>query len=164
MFFTDFQHILEASVNLTVEGGVNLVDENCPGIVTLFCEGVDINQLRWRYNGDIRIFVYSSDSSPSQSQPSQTFPSVELATISQSSVDTNLANFTSILTANLSRLQSDNVMNIECGDAATFQIEPVNVQIIERSRPRDPSFSMVTTEYQSGRLNSVQVQWRKSVS
>ncbi|XP_064406026.1 uncharacterized protein LOC135351045 isoform X2 [Halichondria panicea] len=153
----------EASVNLTVEGGINLLDENCPGIVTLFCEGVDINQLRWRYNEVINIVIYSSDSSPSQSQPSQTaFLSVELVAISQNTVDTNRANFTSILTANLSRLQSDNVMNIECGDAATFQIEPVNVQIIDRSRPRDPRFSMVTTEYQSERLNSVQVQWRKS--
>ncbi len=141
------------------------MDENCPGIVTLFCEGVDINQLRWRYNEVINIVIYSSDSSPSQSQPSQTaFLSVELVAISQNTVDPNRANFTSILTANLSRLQSDNVMNIECGDAATFQIEPVNVQIIDRSRPRDPSFSVVTTEYQSERLNSVQVQWRKSVS
>ncbi|XP_064406008.1 uncharacterized protein LOC135351036 [Halichondria panicea] len=151
-----------ASVNLTVEGGVDLVDEICPGIVTLFCEGVDINQLRWRYNGDTNIFMYSSDSSPSQSQPSQTFLSVELVAISQNTVDPDRANFTSILTADLSRLQSDNVMNIECGDAAIFQIESVNVQIIDRSRPRDPRFSMVTTEYQSKRLNSVQVQWRKS--
>ncbi len=162
--FTDFQMITGASVNLTVEGGVDLVDEICPGIVTLFCEGVDINQLRWRYNGDTNIFMYSSDSSPSQSQPSQTFLSVELVAISQNTVDPDRANFTSILTADLSRLQSDNVMNIECGDAAIFQIESVNVQIIDRSRPRDPRFSMVTTEYQSKRLNSVQVQWRKSVS
>ena len=125
---------------------------------------MDINQLRWRYNGDIDIAIYSSDSSPSQSQPSQTFLSVELVAISQNSVATNRANFTSILTANLSRLQSDNVMEVICGDAATFQIEPVSVQIIDRSRPRNPSFSMVTTEYQSERLNSVQVQWRKSVS
>ncbi len=156
--------ITGASVDLTVEGGINLVDEICPGIVTLLCEGVDINQLRWRYNRDTNIFMYSADSSPSQSQLSQTFLSVELVTISQNMVDRNRANFTSILTANLSRLQSDNVMNIECGDAATFQIEPVNVQIIDRSKPRDPKFSMVTTEYQSKRLNSVQVQWRKSVS
>ncbi len=162
--FTDFQMITGASVNLTVEGGVNLVDEICPGIVTLLCEGVDINQLRWRYNGDTNIFMYSSDSSPSQSQPLQTFLSVELVAISQNTVDPNRANFTSILTADLSRLQSENVMNIECGDAATFQIESVNVQIIDRSRPRNPRFSMVTTEYQSKRLNSVQVQWRKSVS
>ena len=140
------------------------MDENCPGIVTLLCEGVDINQLRWRYNGDNNIVIYSSDSSPSQSQPSQTFPSVVLVSISQNMVDLNRANFTSILTANLSRLQSDNVMEIECGDAATFQIEPVNVRIIDRSEPRNPSFSMVTTEYQSERLSSVQVQWRKSVS
>ncbi len=165
MFFTDFQHILEASVNLTVEGGVNLEDENCPGIVTLLCEGVDINQLRWRYNGDTNIIIYSSNMAPSQSQPSQTaFLSVELVAISQNPVDPNRANFTSILIANLSLLQSDNVMNIECGDAATFQIKPVHVQIINQSRPRDPKFSVVTTEYQPERLNSVQVQWRKSVS
>ncbi len=152
--------ITGASVNLTVEGGVNLVDENCPGIVTLLCEGVDINQLRWRYNG-VNIVIYSSDSSPSQSQPSQTFPSVELVSISQNTVDLNRANFTSILTANLSRLQSDNIMEIECGDAATFQIEPVNVRIIDQ---KDPTFSMVTTEYQFERLRRVEVQWRKSVS
>ncbi len=140
------------------------MDENCPGIVTLFCEGVDINQLRWGYNEVNNIVIYSSDSSPSQSQLSQTaFLSVELVTISQSSVDPNRANFTSVLTANLSRLQSDNVMEIECGDTTTFQIEPVNVQIVNRSRPRDPSFSMVTAEYQSQTLSSVQVQWRKSV-
>ncbi len=141
------------------------MDENCPGIVTLLCEGVDINQLRWRYNGDNNIVIYSSDSSPSQNQPSQTaFLSVELVEISQNTVDPNRANFTSILTANLSRLQSDNVMEIECGDAATFQIEPVNVRIIDRSEPRNPSFSMVTVEYQFEELSSVQVQWRKSVS
>ncbi len=157
--------ITGASVNLTVEGGVDLMDENCPGIVTLLCEGMDINQLRWRYNGDNNIVIYSSDSSPSQNQPSQTaFLSVALVSISQNTVDRTRANFTSILTANLSRLQSDNVTEIECGDANTFQIKTVNVQIIERSRPRNPSFSMLTAEYQSERLLSVRVQWRKSVS
>ncbi len=140
-----------------------MLDENCPGIVRLFCEAVDINQLRWRY-GDKNIIIYFSDSSPSQSQPSQTFPSVELVAISQNTVDRNRANFTSILTANLSRLQYDNVTAIECGDANTFQIEAVSVKIIDRSRPRDPSFSMVTATYQSEGLSSVQVQWRKSVS
>ncbi len=132
--------ITGAGVNLTVEGGDLVNGEICPGIVTLFCEGVDINQMRWRYNGDINIITYSSDSSLSHSQLSQTFLSVELVAISQNMVDPNRANFTSILTANLSRLQSDNVMNIECGDATTIQIKPVNVQIVDRSRPRDPSF------------------------
>ena len=41
---------LQSSVSLTVEGGVSLVGPHCPETVRLFCEGVDLTVLMWRYN------------------------------------------------------------------------------------------------------------------
>ncbi len=96
--------------------------------------------------------------------PSETFPFAQLVNISQSTVDLNRANYSSILMANLSRLQSDSVMEIECGDAVIFQKLPVDVQIIERTPPRNPSIAMITVEYQSEGLDRVTIEWRKSVS
>ncbi len=154
-----------ASVDLTVLGGVSLVGDSCPGLVTLQCTGVDINQLRWRYNGANDIIIYSADDSPSSTVLSQTaFLEVQLTAISQNLVDLNRANYSSILTANLSRLQTDDVMEIECGDSTNSQTRTVEVQIIERSRPRNPSIAMVTALYQSEGLDSVQIEWSKSVS
>ena len=42
------EEVYSSSVSLTVEGGVSLVGEHCPGTVRLFCEGVDLTQLEWR--------------------------------------------------------------------------------------------------------------------
>ncbi len=156
---------LGASVDLIVRNGVSLVGNNCPGIVTLECEAIDTNQLRWRFNSVSTIMVYSADDSLSQSVPMQTaFLSVGLTAISQNTVDGTRANFSSILTANLSRLQSDSVMEIECGDPSTFEKLSVSVEIIERTPPRNPTIAMVTAEYQSEGLDSVTIEWRKSVS
>ena len=42
------EEVYLSSVSLTVEGGVSLVGEHCPGTVRLFCEGVDLTRLEWR--------------------------------------------------------------------------------------------------------------------
>ena len=42
------EEVYSSSVSLTVEGGMSLVGEYCPGTVRLFCEGVDLTQLEWR--------------------------------------------------------------------------------------------------------------------
>ncbi len=44
-------------VSLTVEGGGNLVGEHCPGTVRLFCEGVDLTLLEWRFYHDDDMYI-----------------------------------------------------------------------------------------------------------
>ncbi len=55
-------------VSLTVEGGVSLVGEHCPGTVRLFREGVDITVLRWTYNGDKSEIPHLGPDDPQQLQ------------------------------------------------------------------------------------------------
>ncbi len=156
---------LGVSVDLSVRNGVSLVGDNCPGIVTLECEAIDTNQLRWRFNGNNEIITYSADDSPFQTVPVQTaFLSVGLTAISQNTMDRSRANYSSFLMTNLSRLQSDDIMEIECGDPTTFEMLPVDVEIIERTPPRNPTIAMVTAEYKSEGVDSVTIEWRKSVS
>ncbi len=49
--------VYSSSVSLTVEGGVSLVGEHCPGTVRLFCEGVDITLLEWRFYHDDNMYL-----------------------------------------------------------------------------------------------------------
>ncbi len=59
LFSMNSEEVYSSSVSLTVEGGVSLVGEHCPGTVRLFCEGVDLTLLQWRlyYNDS----MYSSE-------------------------------------------------------------------------------------------------------
>ena len=88
-----------AGVSLTVEGGVSLVGEQCPGTVRLFCEGVHLTSLRWSYNTtNEEIHSFHPDSVIStQTVPNPAFISVDLRAVLQS-VEPNFGNFSSTLT------------------------------------------------------------------
>ena len=156
-------YCIGASVSLTVEGGVSLVGPHCPGTVRLFCEGVDLTSLRWRYNGDMNIISYFSDGL-NMSTPQLLITTVQLIAVEQNQNNRNLANFSSILTVNLSQLQSQNVTEISCGDPRKSKVEPVDVSIIEPGIPNTPTITTVTVGYQSRQLSSVEITWKKSVS
>ena len=134
-----------SSVSLTVEGGVSLVGPHCPGTVRLFCEGVNLTTLTWIYNGNIEIAdTYFSDD-PINTQKTTSNPaflSVQLIAVSQST--TIFANFSSILTVNLSQLEQQGIRNISCGDPSTMETVPVGVRILRESVPSDPQFDNVT--------------------
>ena len=134
---------LQSSVSLTVEGGVSLVGPHCPGTVKLFCEGVDLTTFRWTYNENINIGdFYHSDASPStQTNTSNpAFVSVQLTAVSQSSLHLAFANFSSILTVDLSQLEQQNIKNISCGDPVIIGTLPVDVYIIQDTVPDVPQF------------------------
>ena len=159
--------LAQSSVSLTVEGGISLVGPHCPGTVRLFCEGVELTSLRWRYNQNMAIISYLPDSTaPSETLPAQSaFLLVNLMKVTPKPNDPTLANFSSSLTINISQLQLHNgIIEISCGDPGISQVLPVNVSIIEPSVPSSPAISKVTAAYQSGELNSVIVTWMKSVS
>ena len=96
---------VQSSVSLTVEGGVSLVGPHCPGNVRLFCEGVELTVLMWRYNGTNGIEpTFASDATVSTlirtSNPA--FESVQLTAVSSF---IPFANFSSILTVVLYQLE-----------------------------------------------------------
>lgn len=155
-----------ASVTLTVDGGVSLVGEHCPGAIKLFCEAEDLTFLHWSYNGNTEtIQIYFPDSSPSLQTDitSPAFLSVELISISPSS-DLGVATFSSVLTADLSLLQIGNVMNISCGNPSSSAVQPVNISIEPLRAPTKPQTLSVSTIYLSGSLSLVEVMWKKLVS
>ena len=154
-------------VSLTVEGGVSLVGPHCPGTVRLFCEGVDLTTFTWMYNGDINIHSYHPDSSitapTSTSNPA--FVSVQLTAVSQSS-QIIFANYTSILTVDLSQLEQQNIMSISCGDPAIRRTVPVDVHIVQDTVPADLqlntlSVQLVTTLEFDMTVFVVSISWMK---
>ena len=152
-------------VNLTVEGGVSLIGPHCPGTVRLLCEGVGITILRWEYNGNREILAYYPDGS-STTQPTElAFFFVQLIMVEQDLDNQNEGSFSSLLTANYSQLQSHNIAEISCSTSGIpAQVESVNVSIIEPGIPSPPTITMVTTTYQDGGLNRIEVKWAESVS
>ena len=156
-----------ASVSLAVEGGVSLVGPHCPGTVRLFCEGVELTTLRWSYNG-IDYVIGSFDpgsNSPSSKTPSNVaFVDLQLTKVISTTIFRGLANFSSILTADLVQLQQQNITSIVCGDPGAMAVAPVGVQMLQPSIPRSPNITTVTATYQSGILNRIKVTWGKLVS
>ncbi len=131
------------------------------------CSGIDLEVLRWRYNVDTDIEEYFSDAEPSKlAMPvvdNPAFLSVELLSVSQN-VDINFANFSSELTVNSSRLQSEGVTSIICGEPETskaIQVDDVNV--IQENVPERPNGVLVTAAYESGSLMELIVSWNKQV-
>ena len=130
----------ESAVNLTVEEGVSLVGPHCPGTVRLFCEGIRLTALGWMYNGSIEIEpTFSPDDTISTSTTA--FFNIQLKNVSQSSDDRRFANFSSILTVNLSQLEQHNIMSISCGDPLTRESVPVDVQISAEIVPAIPKIT-----------------------
>ena len=154
-----------SSVNLTIEGGVSLVGPHCPGTVRLFCEGVNLPSLRWRYNGVMNIISYFPDGRSTAQPTESAFFIVQLMTVELNQSDPTFANFSSFLAVNFSQLQSNNVFEISCGTPGIPpQVKPVNVSIIEPGIPITPTITMVTATYQGRELKSVEVKWAESVS
>ena len=136
-------------VSLTVEGGVSLVGPHCPGTVRLFCEGVELTTLTWRYNGDIDIADSYHPDDPittptNTSNPA--FVSVQLTAVSQSLLSPVFGNYTSILTVDLSQLEQRNIMSISCGDPATRGTVPVDVHIVLDTVPADPQLHTLSVQ------------------
>ena len=150
------QWCIGSSVSLTVEGGVSLVGPHCPGTVRLFCEGVDITLLRWRYNENTDIISYYPDGTGTTQPTESAFFSVKLLMVEQDPNDSNMGIF--------SQLQSNKIGEISCGAPGILQVEPVNVSIIEPGIPSTPTITMVTATYQEGGLNRIEVKWAESVS
>ena len=158
------QWCIGSSVNLTVEGGVSLVGPHCPGTVRMFCEGVDITLLRWRYNENMDTIAYYPDGTRTTQPTESAFFSVQLWMVEQDPNNPNMGTFFSSLTVNISQLQSNNIGEISCGAPGILQVEPVNVSIIEPGIPSTPMITMVTATYQDGGLSRIEAKWTESVS
>ena len=161
---------VRSSVSLTVEGGVSLVSPHCPGTVRLFCEGVELTTLTWRYNGDIDIadsyHLDDSITTPTKVTSNPAFVSVQLTAVSQNSLNPVFGNFTSILTVDLSQLEQQNIMSISCGDPATRGTVPVDVHIVQDTVQADPqlhslSVQLVTTLEFDITVFAVLISWMK---
>ncbi len=135
-----FLIFVDSKVAFTVERGVSLVGELCPGTVRLFCEGVDLTHLRWSYNSTDQEIVFlelDDETRTINLSSSSPFISVELSSVSQSA-ELAFGNLSSILTLNISQLEQQHITEIRCGDTATFDTVPVNVQLRQQSPPESP--------------------------
>ncbi len=153
------------SVTLTVERGGSLVGEQCPGIVKISCNGVDLSILRWRFNGSTDVITFFSDNvAPSPFTNNPAFINAELLSVAPDPLDPNFANFSSELVVDVSNLRTESVTSITCGDPDTFEMIPVDVEIIQQTEPESPNVINVTALYQDGCLRDVTVSWEKLVS
>ena len=98
------EEVYSLSVSLTVEGGVSLVSKQCPGTVRLFCEGVDITLLEWKFYHDDNMYLLKRFDTDSVNDTTKVFndstlvsASVELVHLSQDRISRIFANFSSIL-------------------------------------------------------------------
>ncbi len=150
------------SVTLTVEGGGSLVGEHCSGTVKISCNGVDLSILRWRFNGNTDVITFfSANVAPSPFTNNPAFISVELLSAEPGP---NFANFSSELVVDVSKLETESVTSITCGDPDTFEVIPVDVEIIQQTEPESPNGTNVTAFYEYGSLTDVIVYWEKLVS
>ena len=153
-----------SSVSLTAEGGVSLVGSHCPGTLRLFCEGVDLTILEWKYNDSFAIGnLFSPEDSPTiQTSSNPAFLSVELSHVS--SLDVVFANFSSVLTVDLSQLELQNIVFISCGDPLTRDSVLVNVNIKQETVLEDPLLIVVNTSvvYDNDRVYGIfSLLWKK---
>ena len=109
----------------------------------------------------MEIETFFADSQPSNQTNTNNpaFLNLELTRVSRNGVR---ANFSVILTANLSLLQSENIMEIACNGPFTLMSIPVNVEI--KRTPETPQITAVTAISNSGMLTSVVVMWMNMVS
>ncbi len=163
------EEVYSSSVSLTVEGGVSLVGELCPGTVRLFCEGVDLTVLQWRlYYGDnysSKKFVTDSVNSTKQvfNDSPLVSASVELVQVSQDRISKVFANFSSILTLELSQMAID-ITRISCGDAVNNNDTSVNISIVEETLPNISNFSVIIDTSSNNAIDMLTVTWNQHVS
>ena len=154
-------------MHLTVLERENLVGEQCPGLVTLRCEGMDLTSLRWRYNGTNKIQSFIPTSvlmQLTQLNANPAFVSVQLINVTQTPNDARFAEFISILIVDINQFQTQNIQEINCGDPGTINSIEVNVATQPPTAPNSPMITTVTLIYTSGMLNSLSVQWTDKVS
>ncbi len=128
---------------------MSLVGEHCPGTVRLFCEGVDLTFLRWSYNStneNIVYFLPDDQVGTITLMPAPFIESVELINVSQSAQQ-DFANFSSILTLNISQLEKQHITEITCGDPKTSHSIPINVRLRQQLLPEIPRLINTTYEY-----------------
>ncbi len=153
------------SVTLTVEGGGSLVGEHCPGTVRILCYGIHLSVIRWRYNVNTDVVTFFSDNvAPSPFTNNPAFLNAKLLSATQDPEDPNFANFSSELVVDVSKLQTESITSIACGDPNTFKMIPVDVEIIQQIEPESPNGTNVTAVYEDGFLTDVSVSWKKLVS
>ena len=155
----------DPSVFLTVQGEGSLVEEYCSGTVRLFCEGVELNSLRWRYNGTNTLHTFLSDAQPSATPillNNPTFHSVQLTSIS--SLFSGIANFSSVLSVDLEILHRNSIRSISCGDVINFESIPVDQIVLYEATLSNPKVSFFSAYYDYDILQNVLVSWKKLVS
>ncbi len=132
----------------------------------MLCHGIDLSFLRWMYNGRINIVTFFSDTEAPSSVDTNNpaFLSVELLSVAQNPANQNFANFSSELVVNVSQLQTEGVTSLTCGDPNTFEMIPVDVEIIQQTEPESSNGTNVTALYEFGSLMDVTVSWEKLVS
>ena len=162
------EEVYSSSVSLTVEEGVSLVGEHCPGTtVRLFCEGVDLTQLEWRlYHAENMYFfkIFSPDSvNETRNVSILASASVELVRVSQDRISKVFANFSSILTLELSQtaIEIQNITRISCGDAETNNDTMVNISIVKETLPNVSNFSV---RINTSSIFILAVTWKQYVS
>ncbi len=150
---------------------LNVKNESCSerARVKLICEGVDLEGLRWRYSSPnftkyVDIFEFLVDASPQivlsniTKNKNPAFLSIQLIAVSHF-FESDMANYSSILTVDLLALEKQNVTSITCGDVVTYMEILVSDIIVW-----DPVNTMITAIYQLGVLTNVEVQLRNLVS
>ncbi len=150
---------------------LNVKNEACSerARVKLICEGVDLEGLRWHYSSPnftkyVNIFKFLVDTSPQivlsniTKNKNPAFLSIQLVAVSRS-FESNMANFSSILTVDLLALEKQNITSITCGDVITYMRILVSDIIVW-----DPVNTIIIAIYQFGVLTSVKVQLRNLVS
>ena len=156
---------LQSSVSLTVEGGVSLVGPHCPGTVRLFCEGVELTVLMWRYNGTNGIeptFVSDTTVSTLIRTSNPAFESVQLTAVS-SSIPT-FANFSSTLTVVLSQLEQQNIRSVSCGDALFRDTVPIDIEIKNETIPVIEAQTIMANIAHKTNSVVITVEWKPPVS
>ncbi len=146
---------------------MSLVGEQCPGTVRLFCEGVELTLLRWKYNENNEIVSYDPRATPNYSNllGVSAFRNVELFSVAQNPGNARFANFTSILTIDLTGLQEIGVTNITCGDPVYTDTLYTEIKIIEQSYPEIINITKVIASYvHNSSLKSLDLTWKKIVS
>lgn len=148
-------------VDLFTEGGGGLVGRQCPGSARLYCVGTNLTTLRWSYNGDNIVAIFSPDDSPRTLTTSfPAFISVELTGISQSE-DPIFGSFSSILTVDRFHLVQQAVTSIECGDPGTSDIETINLDLVQPSLPVLPVISGIQSIQHAMGSREVKVSWEQ---
>ncbi len=144
---------------------MSLVGEHCPGTVRLFCEGINLNFMRWQYNGmnleDISATFFPSHTNKLNRIIYLTYPFVSVQLLNFSQPIAYRADFFSVLAVDILGLHKQNVTSLSCGDSTNSTKLRVDISF---TFPRNLTISSVSATYDEGNLINLKVQWMKLVS